>query len=72
MLVDETKKNEKLEKALTHEKEKNKILTNELNDCNDSIFSLKCANNNFNAKIVKLNDCHASTSSVKHVSIYTR
>jgi hypothetical protein len=27
LLVDEIKKNEKLEKALTHEKEKNKILT---------------------------------------------
>jgi hypothetical protein len=47
-------------------------MTNELNDCNDSIFSLKCANNNLNAKIVNINDCHASTSSIEHVSICTR
>jgi hypothetical protein len=30
LLIDETLKNEKLEKALAQEKEKNKILTNEL------------------------------------------
>jgi hypothetical protein len=38
ILIDENNKNEKHEKALTHEKEKIKILTHELNTCNDSIL----------------------------------
>jgi septal ring factor EnvC (AmiA/AmiB activator) len=60
LLTDETRKNEKLEKALAHEKEKIKILTHELKTCNDSISSLQCANDDLSAKIVKLNECHAS------------
>ena len=65
-------KNEKLEKALAHEKEKNKILTNELKDCNDSISSHKCANDDLFTKIDKLNGCHAPTSSIEHVTTCTR
>jgi chromosome segregation ATPase len=71
-IIDETKKNEKLEKALAHEKEKINFLTHGLISCNDSISSLQCANDDLNAKIVKLNDRHASSSSIEHVSICTR
>jgi hypothetical protein len=38
ILIDENNKNEKHEKSLTHEKEKIKILTHDLNTCNDSIL----------------------------------
>jgi chromosome segregation ATPase len=62
----------KLEKALSHEVEKNKILTSELKVCNDSISLLKTDNVDLNNKIEKLNVAHASTSSLEHVSIYTR
>ena len=51
LLIDETLKNEKIEKALAQENEKNKILTNELKKCNDSISSLKCVNEDLFAKI---------------------
>jgi hypothetical protein len=40
--------------------------------CNDSNSCLKYENVDLNAKIEKLNDFQASTSSVDHVSIYTR
>jgi septal ring factor EnvC (AmiA/AmiB activator) len=72
LIIDETKKNEKLEKALAHEKEKINFLTHGLISCNDSISSLQCANDDLNAKIVKLNDHHASSSSIEHVSICTK
>jgi hypothetical protein len=62
----------KLEKALAHEKEKCKILTNELKTCNDSISCLKSENVNLIAKIEDLNACPASTSTVEHVTICTR
>jgi hypothetical protein len=63
---------EELEKALAHEKEKNKILTHELKVCNSLISSIKCSNDDLNSKIDKFNICHASTSSIEHVSICTR
>jgi hypothetical protein len=47
-------------------------LTHEINLCNDSISSLKCKNDYLKAKIVKLNDCHAPSSSIDHVSICIR
>jgi hypothetical protein len=43
-----------------------------LNDCNDSISSLKIENDKLNAKIEELNACKPSTSTVEHVSICTR
>jgi hypothetical protein len=71
-LTKEHDKYVKLEKALAHEKEKCKNLTNELNTCNDSISCLKCENVNLIAKIEELNACPASTSTIEHVTIYTR
>jgi hypothetical protein len=47
-------------------------LSKELNNCNASVSSLKNANDDLNAKIVKLNECHASSSSVEHVSACNR
>jgi hypothetical protein len=47
-------------------------LTSELNVSNDSISSLKCANDDLYAKIEKLSGCHASTSSIEHVPVCTR
>jgi hypothetical protein len=72
LLVDKTKKNDKLEKVLAHEKENIKILTHELKPCNDLICSIQCATDGLIAKIVKLDNCHASSSSIEHVSICTR
>jgi hypothetical protein len=62
----------KLEKALAHEKEKCKNLTNELKTCNDSISCLKSENINLIAKIEELHDCPASTSTIEHVTNCTR
>jgi hypothetical protein len=47
-------------------------LNHELKVCNSLISSLKCSIDDPNAKIEKLNACHASTSSIEHVSICTR
>jgi hypothetical protein len=47
-------------------------LTNELNVCNDSISCLRTENVDLVAKIENWNVCHASTSSIEHVSICTR
>jgi hypothetical protein len=44
----------------------------ELNVCNDCIFCLRDENAILNAKIEELNNCKPSTSTVEHVSIYTR
>jgi hypothetical protein len=43
-----------------------------LNVCNDSISSLRIENDKLNAKIEELNACKPSTSTVDHVTIYTR
>jgi hypothetical protein len=43
-----------------------------LDNYNSSISNLKNANDDLNAKIVKLNECHASSSSVEHVSACNR
>jgi hypothetical protein len=72
LLVDEHEKYTKLEKALAHEIEKNKLLTNELKICTNSISYLQSENVDLNAKTEKLNDCHSSTSSIEHISICTR
>jgi hypothetical protein len=72
LLFDEHGKLVNLEKALAHEKEKNKILSKELVDCNYSISMLKSDSDDLNDKIMKLNECHASSSSIKHVSICNR
>jgi hypothetical protein len=44
----------------------------DLNDCNNSISNLINENAILHAKIDELNSCKPSTSSVDHVSIYTR
>jgi hypothetical protein len=72
LLYDEHDKLVNLEKTLAHEKEKNKILSKELVVCNSSISSLKHANDDLSAKIVKLNECHASSSSIEHVLVCNR
>jgi chromosome segregation ATPase len=72
LLVVENDKFVKLEKALAHETNKNKILTNELKSCNDSISYLKIENDDLCAKIKQFNVAHASTSSLEHASICTR
>jgi hypothetical protein len=43
-----------------------------LNFCNDSISSLRIENDKLNAKIEELNAYKPSTSTVDHVTIYTR
>jgi hypothetical protein len=72
LLTKEHDKYVKLEKALAHEKEKCKNLTNELKTCNDSISCLKSENVNLIAKIEELNACPASTSTLEHIAICTR
>jgi uncharacterized protein (UPF0335 family) len=72
LLVREHEKFVKLEKALSHEVEKNKILSNELTVFIDSISCLEIENVDLNAKIKELNDAHASTSTLEHISICTR
>jgi hypothetical protein len=44
----------------------------ELNVCNDSISCLRNENAMLKSKIEELNVCKPTTSSVNHVSIYTR
>jgi hypothetical protein len=66
-------KNVKLKDAFALEVEKmQKNLINELKTCNDSISCLKYENKNLIAKIVELNACSVSTSTVEHVTICTR
>jgi hypothetical protein len=65
-------KRTKPEKALAHAIENNKISTNELNVCNDSITCLKLKNVDLDGKIKELNSCHGYTSSVEHVYICNR
>jgi hypothetical protein len=40
--------------------------------CNDSISCLRIENDNLIAKIEELNVCKPSTSTVEHVTIFTR
>jgi hypothetical protein len=47
-------------------------MTNKLKVCNDSISCHRIENDDLIGEIGKLNACHASTSSIKHVSICTR
>jgi hypothetical protein len=47
-------------------------LSKELNICNDSISCLRIENVSLIAKIEELNACKPSTSTVEHVTIYTR
>jgi hypothetical protein len=72
LLVKENKKFVKLKDAFTLEVEICKNLTKELKTSNDSIFRLKTENASLTAKIEELNACHVPTSTVKHITIYTR
>jgi hypothetical protein len=54
------------------EVEKCEHLSKEISICNDSISCLRDENASLNTKIVELNVCKPSTSTVKHVTIYTR
>jgi ubiquinone biosynthesis protein UbiJ len=47
-------------------------MAKELNVCNDSISCLRNENAILHAKIDELNVCKSSTSTVDHVTIYTR
>jgi hypothetical protein len=47
-------------------------LSKELIICNDSISCLRTENANLFAKIEELNACKPSTSTIEHVTIYTR
>jgi hypothetical protein len=49
-----------------------KNLTKELKTSNDSISCLKSENASLIAKIEELNTCHVSTSTIEHVTIWTR
>jgi hypothetical protein len=59
-----------VEKAIALETKRNETLTKELSDCHSSVSCLKSANDDLNVKVVKLNECHAST--VENVCIFTR
>jgi hypothetical protein len=58
--------------SLRNENEKLIAKAKELDICNVSIFNLRDENAILHAKIVELNDCKPSTSTVDHVSICTR
>jgi hypothetical protein len=58
--------------SLRIEKEKLIAKAKELDVCNASIFDLRDNNDILRAKIIELNSCKPSTSTVEHVSIYTR
>jgi hypothetical protein len=58
--------------SLRNENEKLIAKAKDLDVCNASISNLRDENAILHAKIVELNDCKPSTSSVDHVSIYTR
>jgi hypothetical protein len=72
LLVKENKKIVKLKNAYALEVEKCENLTKELSICNDSISCLRNENTSLNAKIDELNVCKPSTSTVEHVTIFTR
>jgi hypothetical protein len=72
LLVKENKKFVKLKNAYALEVEKCENLSKNLNICNDSISCLRTENDSLNAKIEELNACNVSTSTVEHVTIYTR
>ena len=72
LLVKENKKFVKLKNAYALEVEKCENLSRELNICNDLISCLRTENDSLNAKIEELNACNVSTSTVEHVTIYTR
>lgn len=72
LLVREHEEYAKLEKALAHEVKKNKILSGNLKVLIDLISLLKIENFDLNDRIKELNFAHASTSTLKHVSICTR
>jgi DNA repair exonuclease SbcCD ATPase subunit len=71
-LIKENKKLIKLKNAYAQEVEKCENLTKELSICHDSISSLRTENANLISKIEELNAYRPSTSTVEHVSIYTR
>jgi hypothetical protein len=58
-----------VEKSLAQELEKNKILPTELYDCHSCISCIKIDNDELNDKIVRLSECHASSSTLEYVSI---
>jgi hypothetical protein len=70
--VKENKKFVKLKDAFALEVEKCKNLTKELKTSNNSISCLKTENASLIAKIEESNACHAPTSTVEHITIYTR
>jgi hypothetical protein len=72
LLIKESKKFVKLKNANALEVEKCENVSKELDICNDSISCLRTENASLNAKIEKLNVWNVSTSSVEHVTIYTR
>jgi hypothetical protein len=72
LLIKENKKFVKLKNANALEVEKCENVSKELDICNDSISCLRTENASLNAKLEKLNVWNVSTSSVEHVTIYTR
>jgi hypothetical protein len=72
LFVKENKKFVKLKDAYALEVEKCENLTKELNICNDSISCLRTENVSLIAKIEELNACKVCTSTIEHVTIYTR
>jgi hypothetical protein len=69
-LVKENKK--LLKNAYALEVGKCENLSKELNMCNNSISCLRIENDNLTARIEELNVCKPSTSTVEHVTIFTR
>jgi hypothetical protein len=67
LIYEEHDKFVSVENALALETKKNEILSKELSDCYSSINCLKSANDDLEAKIIKLNEC--LTSTVEHVSV---
>jgi hypothetical protein len=61
-----------VEKYLVFELKKNELLLTELSSCHSSISSLKTANDDLNARIENLNECHAASSSIEHLIIWNR
>jgi hypothetical protein len=72
LLIKENKKFVKQKYAYALEVEKCENLSKELNICNDSIFCLRTENVSLIDKIVELNACKPSTSTVEHITICTR
>jgi hypothetical protein len=72
LLVKENKKFVKLKDAYALEIEKCENLTKELNICNYSISCLRTENVSLISKVEELNACKDFTSTIEHVTIYTR